>query len=76
MNRIIISWRFIAHNNTRRDASMNEKNYKQRHMYKPIEKHITAPLTNVDEKLPMSKVNDPSDEAVEYAKLWVDINEK
>lgn len=55
---------------------MSERNYKQKHMDMPIEKHITSPLTNVDEKLPVSKVNDPSDEDVEYAKLWVDINEK
>jgi len=55
---------------------MSEKYYNERHMYKPIEKHITSPLTNVDEKLPVSKINDPSDEDVEYAKLWVDINEK
>ncbi len=55
---------------------MSEKNYKQKHMNTPIEKHEAAPIDNVEEIKPVSKVTEPSDEAVEYAKGWVDMNEK
>lgn len=55
---------------------MIEKNYKQKRMYTPIEMHITSPLTNVDEMLPVSRVNVPFEEDIEYAKRWVDVNEK
>lgn len=55
---------------------MSKKSYKQRHMDTPVEKHETAPLDNIDGLKPVSKVNLPSEESVDYAKGWVDMNEK
>jgi hypothetical protein len=55
---------------------MSEKNYKQKHMDTPIERHESTPITNIENAKHISRVIQPSEEAVEYAKGWVDMNEK
>lgn len=55
---------------------MNSKTYKIHGYKQPVEKHETAPISNIQHTKSMSDVTVPSDEAIEDAKEWVDINEK
>ncbi|HOM03123.1 MAG TPA: DUF3787 domain-containing protein [Acetivibrio sp.] len=55
---------------------MAEKNYKQKNMAVPIEKHNTAAWANIEKKKPESGVTIPSELQVENAKEYVDSNQK
>lgn len=55
---------------------MAEKNYKQKNMAAPIEKHNTAAWANIEKKKPESGVTIPSELQVENAKEYADSNQK
>ncbi|KLU63199.1 hypothetical protein CEB3_c04180 [Peptococcaceae bacterium CEB3] len=42
----------------------------------PVEKHDTAPWANIKKTKAVSNVAIPSEDDVEYAKEWVDLNQK
>lgn len=43
---------------------------------KPVENHQTAPWTNIEKTQPVSQVPSPNDWNAEFAKEWVEINQK
>lgn len=55
---------------------MTENHWKEASMQTPIEKHDTAPWANIKKTKPLSNVAIPSEEDVDYAKRWVDMNQK
>ncbi len=55
---------------------MAKNKYKEKHMAKPIESHITAAWANQSELKAISKVNIPDAEQVENARDYVNENQK
>lgn len=55
---------------------MEEKNYKQKRMNMPIERHDTAAWSNAKKAKTASNVFMPEQFSVEYAKEHVDSNQK
>lgn len=55
---------------------VTENRWKERSMQTPIEKHDTAPWANIEKTKPVSNVAIPNEEDVDYAKQWVDMNQK
>lgn len=55
---------------------MSKNKFKQKNMATPIEKHRTAPWTNIENLKRVSKVYIPSETEVRNAKEWVDSNQK
>ncbi len=55
---------------------MAENRWLKRFLQTPIEKHDSAPWANIEKTKPVSNVAIPSEEEVNNAKQWVDMNQK
>ncbi len=48
----------------------------EKNKIEPIEKHDTAAWAGIETEKPVSNVTVPSEFEIDYAKVWVDENEK